>query len=46
MIYNERQYKITLKQIENFREALKNIGADNEPEWLVTVQSDAMKSRA
>jgi len=45
MIYNERQYKITTKQIENLHDALDNLDVSDMPEWLAVAQVDALKSQ-
>lgn len=45
MIYNERQYKITVRQIENLRDAVKNLNVSGEPEWLAEAQTNALKSQ-
>lgn len=45
MIYNERQYKITAKQIEDLRSSLHKIDQNTEPQWLVNAQCDALKSQ-
>lgn len=45
MIYNERQYKITIKQVDNFRKALSELDVSSEPEWLGEAQLNALKSQ-
>lgn len=45
MICNERQYKITVKQIDNLLDALKKLEVGGEPEWLTTAQANALKSQ-
>ena len=45
MIYNERQYKITTKQIEKFKKALSDVDVGVEPEWLAVAQQNALKSQ-
>jgi len=45
MIYNERQYKITVKQIDQFRSALMKEEVTVGPDWLVVAQKNALKSQ-
>ncbi|NOY73686.1 MAG: ImmA/IrrE family metallo-endopeptidase [Gammaproteobacteria bacterium] len=45
MICNERQYKITVKQIDNLLDALKKLDVGGEPEWLAAAQANALKSQ-
>jgi len=45
MIRNERQYKITVKQIDNLRDVLKKLDVGDEPEWLAAAQTNALKSQ-
>lgn len=45
MIYNERQYKVTLGQIEALRNALNSIPTSEDMDWLQTAQKDALQSQ-
>ncbi len=45
MIYNERQYKITTKQIDKFRNALNELDVSSVPKWLAAAQVNAFKSQ-
>ena len=45
MIYNEREYKITAKQIENLSDSLDKLDVSGLPEWLAKAQVDALKSQ-
>lgn len=45
MIYNERQYKITSKQIENMNSALDETFPNDTPDWIQEAQLDALKSQ-
>jgi len=45
MIYNERQYKITAKQIDEFTKALASLDLSMESDWLKKAQYDAIKSQ-
>lgn len=45
MIYNERQYKITAKQIEEFSNVLLILKENKEQDWLKKAQFDAMQSQ-
>lgn len=45
MIYNERQYKITGKEIENLNASLETLQKTEQPEWLKKAQVDAIKSQ-
>jgi HTH-type transcriptional regulator / antitoxin HigA len=45
MIYNERQYKITGKQIEDLTASLAEIENIDQPEWLFNAQVDALRSQ-
>lgn len=45
MIYNERQYKITGKQIEDLTRSLENLQIADQPEWLYKAQVDALQSQ-
>jgi HTH-type transcriptional regulator/antitoxin HigA len=46
MIYNERQYKITAKQIEEFANVLLTLQENKEQDWLMKAQIDAIKSQS
>lgn len=45
MIYNERQYKITGKQIKELTAALSVIQQQDQLDWLVKAQFDALQSQ-
>lgn len=45
MICNERQYKITVNQIDNLREALTQVQSSDQPEWLSIAQVNALRSQ-
>jgi len=45
MIHNERQYKITAKQIENLSKTLEEMNFSGEPEWLAVAQKNSLKSQ-
>jgi HTH-type transcriptional regulator/antitoxin HigA len=45
MIYNERQYKITGKKIEDLTGSLESLETANQPEWLSKAQVDALQSQ-
>ncbi|MDH5548197.1 MAG: XRE family transcriptional regulator [Gammaproteobacteria bacterium] len=45
MIYNERQYKITAKQIEKLQTVLEEYDQHATPDWLAIAQKDALKSQ-
>jgi len=45
MIYNERQYKITAKQMKNIKEALDSLDVLSEPVWLAKAQMEALESQ-
>ncbi len=46
MIQNERQYKITSKQVGSLISSLDTMVVNtNEPEWLIKAQSDALNSQ-
>lgn len=45
MIYNERQYKITAKQIQNLITSLESIKSSEQSDWLSKAQADALRSQ-
>lgn len=45
MIYNERQYKITLKQVESLSNAMNAMPMNEGMDWLQVAQRDALKSQ-
>jgi HTH-type transcriptional regulator/antitoxin HigA len=45
MIYNERQYKITGKEIENLNASLEALHNSDQPDWLKAAQIAALKSQ-
>lgn len=45
MIFNERQYKITGKQVSDLRFALDSNDTSDIPEWLAKAQRDALESQ-
>ena len=45
MIYNERQFKITSKQIEVLKDDLVKLTEETVPDWLKEAQASALKSQ-
>ncbi len=45
MIYNERQYKITGREIENLNASLEALQETDQPDWLKKAQLEAVKSQ-
>lgn len=45
MIYNERQYKITHKQLESLVAAMKALPLNDDMDWVQLAQRDALKSQ-
>lgn len=45
MIYNERQYKITLKQLESLTAAMNVLPLNEDMDWLQVAQRDALRSQ-
>lgn len=45
MIYNERQYKITLKQLESLTAAMNALSLNEDMDWLQIAQRDALRSQ-
>lgn len=45
MIYNERQYKITLKQLESLTAAMNALPLNGSIDWLQVAQRDALRSQ-
>ena len=45
MICNERQYKITLKQVESLTAAMNSLSLAEGPDWLQVAQKDALRSQ-
>ena len=45
MICNERQYKITLNQLEKFKAALDGLSQPEDSDWLKVANKNALKSQ-
>ncbi len=45
MIYNERQYRVTLKQLESLTAAMNALPVNDDSDWLKVAQRDALKSQ-
>ena len=45
MICNERQYKITSKQLEELKSALISLNGGEASDWLVNAQKAALESQ-